>query len=121
MLGEKLSELITYSIFHTKNTNAHDRKLYLTKRWYRRAMQYNRGLQDYIENHTHNKRINCGARTAGINLQMGHKPQENVTIKIKTYNQNEPLTFGQRSSWLAYIGNPKNCNYKKIYKKNLST
>ena len=31
----------------------HDRNLYLAKRWYRRAMQHNRGVQDYIDNHTH--------------------------------------------------------------------
>ena len=36
----------------------HDRNLYLAKRWYRRAMQHNRGVQDYIYNHTHNKRKN---------------------------------------------------------------
>ena len=30
----------------------HDSNLYLTKRWYRRAMQHNRGVQDYIDNHT---------------------------------------------------------------------
>ena len=34
----------------------HDRNLYLAKRWYRRAMQHNRGVQDYIDNHTHDNR-----------------------------------------------------------------
>ena len=34
----------------------HDRNLYLAKRWYMRAMQHNRGVQDYIDNHTHDKR-----------------------------------------------------------------
>ena len=28
----------------------HDRNLYLAKCWYRRAMQHNRGVQDYIDN-----------------------------------------------------------------------
>ena len=32
----------------------HDRNLYLVKRRYRRAMQHNRGVQDNIDNHTHN-------------------------------------------------------------------
>ena len=36
----------------------HDRNLYLAKRWYRRAMQHNRGVQDYIDNHTHDSSRN---------------------------------------------------------------
>ena len=46
----------------------HDRTLYLAQLWYRRAMQHNRGVQDYIDNHIHNKRINCGARTTPLEL-----------------------------------------------------
>ena len=34
----------------------HDRNLYLAKRWYRRAVLHNSGVQDYVDNHTHNKR-----------------------------------------------------------------
>ena len=65
----------------------HDRNLYLAKRWYMRAMQHNRGAQDYIDNHIHNKRNNCSAALhnlnwSGINLQVGN-PQANVNIKIK--------------------------------------
>ena len=42
----------------------HDRNLYLAKRWYRRAMQHNRGMQDYIDNHTHdNRNIRCSRNT----------------------------------------------------------
>ena len=42
----------------------HDRNLYLAKRWYRRAMQQNRGVQDYIDNHTHdNRNIRYGRNT----------------------------------------------------------
>ena len=39
-----------------------DRNLYLDNLWYRRAMQHNHGVQDYIDNHTHDKR-NIGNRT----------------------------------------------------------
>ena len=31
----------------------HDKNMYLAKRWYRRAMQHNRGVQDCIDSHTH--------------------------------------------------------------------
>ena len=42
----------------------HDRNLYLAKRWYRRAMQHNRGVQDYIDNHTNdNRNIRCSRNT----------------------------------------------------------
>ena len=42
----------------------HDRNLYLAKRWYRRAMQHNRGVQDYIDNHTnYNRNIRCSRNT----------------------------------------------------------
>ena len=42
----------------------HDRKLYLAKRWYRRAMQHNRGVQDYIGNHINdNRNIRCSRNT----------------------------------------------------------
>ena len=42
----------------------HDRNLYLAKRWYMRAMQQNRGVQDYIDNHTHdNRNIRCSSNT----------------------------------------------------------
>ena len=41
----------------------HDRNLYLAKRWYRRATQHNRGVQDYI-NHSHdNHNIRCSRNT----------------------------------------------------------
>ena len=43
---------------HAYLPHIHDRNLYLAKRCYRRAMQYNRGVQDYIDNHTHDKRNN---------------------------------------------------------------
>ena len=33
----------------------HDRNLYLAKRWYRRVMLHNSGVQDYVDNHTHNE------------------------------------------------------------------
>ena len=46
----------------------HDRNLYLAKRWYRRAMQHNRGVQDYIDNHTHDKRNIRGNRTTPLEL-----------------------------------------------------
>ena len=46
----------------------HDRTLYLVKRWYRRAMQHNRGVQDYIDNHTHNKHNNRGDRNTPLEL-----------------------------------------------------
>ena len=42
----------------------HDRNLYLAKRWYRRAIQHNRGVQDYIDNHTNdNRNIRCSRNT----------------------------------------------------------
>ena len=46
----------------------HDRNLYLVKRWYRRAMQRNRGVQDYIDNRTHDKRNIPGTRTTPLEL-----------------------------------------------------
>ena len=41
----------------------HARNLYQAKRWYRRAMQHNCGVQDYIDNHTHDKRNIHGSYT----------------------------------------------------------
>ena len=46
----------------------HDRNLYLAKRWYRRAMQHNRGVQDYIDNHTHDNRNIRGSRNTPLEL-----------------------------------------------------
>ena len=47
-----------------------DINLYLAKRWYRRAMQHNRGAQDYIDNHTHDKRHIRSSRTTPLELIM---------------------------------------------------
>ena len=46
----------------------HDRNIYLAKRRYRRAMQQNRGVQDYIDDHTHDKRNIRGSRTTPLEL-----------------------------------------------------
>ena len=46
----------------------HDRNLYLAKRWYRRAMLHNSGVQDYVDNHTHNKRTHTGSRNTPLEL-----------------------------------------------------
>ena len=46
----------------------HDRNLYLAKRWYRRAMQHNRGVQDYTDNHTHDNRNIRGSRNTPLEL-----------------------------------------------------
>ena len=46
----------------------HDRNLFLAKRWYRRAMQHNRGVQDNIDNHTHDNRNIGGSRTTPLEL-----------------------------------------------------
>ena len=46
----------------------HDRNLYLAKRWYRCAMQHNRGAQDCIDNHTHDNRSIRGIRTTPLEL-----------------------------------------------------
>ena len=49
---------------HTYLPSIHDRNLYLAKRWYRCAMQHNRGVQDYIDNHTNdNRNIRCSRNT----------------------------------------------------------
>ena len=45
----------------------HDRSMCLVKRLYRRAMQHNRGLQDYIDNHTTNAKKR-GARNTPLEL-----------------------------------------------------
>ena len=46
----------------------HDRNLYLAKRWYRRAMQHNHSVQDYIDDHNNNNRnIRC-CRNAPLEL-----------------------------------------------------
>ena len=46
----------------------HDRNLYLAKRWYRSAMLHNSGVQDYIDNHTHNKRTHTGSRNTPLEM-----------------------------------------------------
>ena len=46
----------------------HDRNLYLAKRWYRRAMLHNSGVQDYVDNHTHNDRTRTGSRNTPLEL-----------------------------------------------------
>ena len=46
----------------------HDRNLYIAKRWYRRAMLHNSGVQDYVDNHTHNKRKHTGSRNTPLEL-----------------------------------------------------
>ena len=46
----------------------HDRNLYLAKRWYRRAMLHNSGVQDYVDNHTHNERTHTGSRNTPLEL-----------------------------------------------------
>ena len=49
---------------HAYHSPIHDRNLYLAKRWYRRAMQHNRGVQDYIDHHTNdNRNIRCSRNT----------------------------------------------------------
>ena len=49
----------------------HDRNLYLAKRWYRHAMQHNRRVQDYIDNHTHDTHDNhniCSSHNTPLEL-----------------------------------------------------
>ena len=46
----------------------HDRNLYLAKRWYRRTMLHNSGVQDYVNNHTHNERTHTGSRNTPLEL-----------------------------------------------------
>ena len=46
----------------------HDRNMYLAKRGYRRAMQHNRVVQDYIDNHTHDNRNIRGSRNTPLEL-----------------------------------------------------
>ena len=46
----------------------HARNLYLAKRWYRRAMLHNSGVQDYVDNHTHNDRTRTGSRNTPLEL-----------------------------------------------------
>ena len=53
---------------HAYLPSIHDRNPYLAKRWYRRAMQHNRGVQDYIDNHTHDKRHIRNSRTTPLEL-----------------------------------------------------
>ena len=53
---------------HTYLPPIHDRNLYLAERWYRRAVQHNRGVQDYIDNHIHNKRNIRSSRTTPLEL-----------------------------------------------------
>ena len=42
--------------------------LYLAKRWYRRAMLHNSGVQDYVDNHTHNERTHTSSRNTPLEL-----------------------------------------------------
>ena len=46
----------------------HDRNLHLAKRWYRHVMQHNRGVQEYIDNHTHDNRNICCSRNTPLEL-----------------------------------------------------
>ena len=46
----------------------HDRNMYLAKRWYRHAMLHNSGVQDYVDNHTHNKHTHTGSRNTPLEL-----------------------------------------------------
>ena len=46
----------------------HDRNLYLAKRWYRRAMLHNSGVQDYVDNHTHNERTHTSNHNTPLEL-----------------------------------------------------
>ena len=49
---------------HAYHPSIHDGNLYLAKRWYRRAMQHIRGVEDYIDNHTNdNRNIRCSRNT----------------------------------------------------------
>ena len=74
--GYKLISFLEHFPSHHSSTTAengntltfpiHDRNLYLAKRWYSRAMQHNRGVPDYIDNHTRNKRNNSSARTTPL-------------------------------------------------------
>ena len=107
----------------------HDRNLYLAKRWYRRAMQHNRGVQDYIDNHTNdNCNIRCSRNTPLELIRNLHLSRQ-ATSKRKCYTTTIS-TFGQRSLWLAYekiplssffflYRNPKNCKHKKEIQKNI--
>ena len=53
---------------HAYLPSIHDRNLYLAKRWYRRAMLHNSGVQDYVDNHTHNDRTRAGSRNTPLEL-----------------------------------------------------
>ena len=58
------TSLIYANYYVTHISAIHDRSLYLAKRWYRRAMQHNREVQDYIDNHTNdNRNIRCSRNT----------------------------------------------------------
>ena len=106
----------------------HGRNLYLAKRWYRRAMQQNRGVQDYIDNHTHDNRNIRFSRDTPLELIRNKSSSRQATRKCKCQIKTMTIsTFGRRSLRLAYekiplssfyIGNPKNCKHKK-YKKNV--
>ena len=46
----------------------HDRNLYLAKRWYRHAMLHSSWVQDYVDNHTHNKCKHTGSCNTPLKL-----------------------------------------------------
>ena len=107
----------------------HDRNLYLAKCWCRRAMQHNRGVQDYSDNHIHdNCNIHCSRNTplelSRDYLQVG-KPQENVNVKSKQWlfllSDKDPCGWPLRRFLFLLssfcIRNPKNCKHKKYEKK----
>ena len=59
----------------------HDRNMYLAKRWYRSAMLYNSGVQDYVDNHTHNKRKHTGSRNTPLELIRNQSSGKQATRK----------------------------------------
>ena len=84
----------------------HDRDLYLVKRWYSRAMQHNRWVQDYIDNHTHKKRKNRGASNTPLTglagLCEGALPPLSVIpniIIIKKYKKTYSKCPCQHKTW----------------------
>ena len=103
----------------------HDRTLYLAKRWYRCAMQHNRGVQDYIDNHTQQtQKLRRHLNWSGINRQVGIKIK-NYTTKITTYFRTKILVAGicEDSPPPAsfYIGNPRIVIVKKLNTKKIWT
>ena len=52
--------LLQQKLHHANLPPIHDRNLYLAKRWYRRAMQHNCVVQDYIDNNYNEcSSVNC--------------------------------------------------------------